>query len=70
MGAFTQGFEKDHASVRETTEILGEAENGQYDLIILGAAGATDAKHNVPGSVSSKVAWQATCSVAVVKLGQ
>lgn len=52
------------------TEILGEAEHGEYDLIILGAAGATDAKHHVLGSVSSKVAWQATCSVAVVKLSQ
>jgi len=53
-----------------STEILGEAENGDYDLIILGAAGATDTKHNVLGSVSSKVAWQASCSVAVVKLAQ
>jgi nucleotide-binding universal stress UspA family protein len=50
------------------TEILGEAESGEYDLIILGSAGATDAKHHILGSVSSKVAWQATCSVAVVKL--
>jgi nucleotide-binding universal stress UspA family protein len=49
------------------TEILGEAEHGDYDLIILGATGATDAKHNMLGSVSAKVAWQAPCSVAIVR---
>jgi nucleotide-binding universal stress UspA family protein len=49
------------------TEILGEAEKGDYDLIILGATGLTDTKHNLLGSISSKVAWQAPCSVAVVK---
>jgi nucleotide-binding universal stress UspA family protein len=52
------------------TEILGEAENGQYDLIVLGAADAMDSKHAMLGSVSVKVAWQAPCSVAVVKLGE
>jgi nucleotide-binding universal stress UspA family protein len=50
------------------TEILGEAEHGDYDLIILGATGATDAKHNILGSVSAKVAWQAPCSVAIVRV--
>lgn len=49
------------------TEILGEAESGQYDLIILGASAGADAKHNMLGSVSARIAWQATCSVAVVK---
>lgn len=49
------------------TEILGEAESGGYDLIVLGAADAMDTKHNMLGSVSAKVAWQAPCSVAVVK---
>jgi nucleotide-binding universal stress UspA family protein len=48
-------------------EILGEAEAGEYDLIILGATGTTDVKHEMLGSVSSKVAWHAPCSVAVVK---
>ncbi|MFY9608836.1 MAG: universal stress protein [Blastocatellia bacterium] len=52
------------------TEILGQAESGQYDLIVLGAADAMDTKHNMLGSVSAKVAWQAPCSVAVVKLGE
>jgi len=50
------------------TEILGEAESGQYDLVVLGAADAMDSKHTMLGSVSAKVAWQAPCSVAVVKL--
>lgn len=50
------------------TEILGEAESGQYDLIVLGASDAMDSKHTMLGSVSAKVAWQAPCSVAVVKL--
>jgi len=50
------------------TEILGEAESGQYDLIVLGAAGASDTKHNMLGSVSVRVAWQAPCSVAIVKV--
>jgi nucleotide-binding universal stress UspA family protein len=49
------------------TEILGEAESGQYDLVVLGAADAMDSKHTMLGSVSAKVAWQAPCSVAVVK---
>lgn len=50
------------------TEILGEAESGGYDLIVLGVGEATDAKHNMIGSVSAKVAWQAPCSVAVVRM--
>lgn len=50
------------------TEILGEAESGQYDLIVLGASDAMDSKHCMLGSVSAKVAWQAPCSVAVVKV--
>jgi nucleotide-binding universal stress UspA family protein len=50
------------------TEILGEVESGGYDLIVLGAGEATDAKHNMLGSVSAKIAWQAPCSVAVVKI--
>jgi nucleotide-binding universal stress UspA family protein len=49
------------------TEILGEAELGDYDLIVLGATGVSDLKHQVLGSVSAKVAAQAPCSVAVVR---
>jgi nucleotide-binding universal stress UspA family protein len=49
------------------TEILGEAESKDYDLIVLGTTGLSDAKHRVLGSVSAKVAWNASCSVALVK---
>ncbi|MGH9882022.1 MAG: universal stress protein, partial [Pyrinomonadaceae bacterium] len=49
------------------TEILGEAELGDYDLIVLGATGVSDLKHLMLGSVSAKVAAQAPCSVAVVR---
>jgi nucleotide-binding universal stress UspA family protein len=49
------------------TEMLGQAEQDEYDLIVLGASGATDMKHRMLGSVSAKVTGQAPCSVAVVK---
>lgn len=49
------------------TEILGEVEQDEYDLVVLGASGATDMKHRMLGSVSAKVTGQALCSVAVVK---
>lgn len=49
------------------TEILGQAEQGEYDLIVLGATGSTDMKHRMLGSVSAKVTGQALCSVAIVK---
>lgn len=58
-------------SIREgipANEILAEADQGEYDLIVIGATGATDMKHSVLGSVSSKVAWNAPCSVLVVRL--
>ena len=50
-----------------TTEILGQAEQDEYDLIVLGASGAADMKHRMLGSVSAKVTGQTACSVAVVK---
>ncbi|HUE83310.1 MAG TPA: universal stress protein [Pyrinomonadaceae bacterium] len=49
------------------TEILGQADTGEYDLVLVGATGASDVKHEMLGSVSSKVAAQAPCSVVVVK---
>lgn len=49
------------------TEVLGQAEQGEYDLIVLGASGANNMKHRMLGSVSAKVTGQAACSVAVVK---
>ena len=52
------------------TEILGHAETGDYDLVVLGAKGLADIKHDMLGSVSTKVARHAPCSVAVVKSGR
>jgi nucleotide-binding universal stress UspA family protein len=48
-------------------EILSEAERGQYDLIVVGATGASDLKHCMLGSVSSKIAWNAPCSVLIAR---
>lgn len=48
-------------------EILGEAERGEYDLIVIGATGNGDLKHDLLGSVSTKVAQAAPCSTLVVK---
>jgi nucleotide-binding universal stress UspA family protein len=49
-------------------EILGEAERGEYDLIVIGATSEDDLKHNLLGSVSTKVTQAALCSTLVVKL--
>jgi nucleotide-binding universal stress UspA family protein len=49
------------------TELLGEAEQVDYDLIVIGATGVSDIKHSLLGSVSTKVAWYAPCSVLVVR---
>jgi nucleotide-binding universal stress UspA family protein len=49
-------------------EILSETDQGDYDLLVLGAHEANDFKHRVLGSVSSKVAWNAPCSVLVVRV--
>jgi nucleotide-binding universal stress UspA family protein len=58
-------------SIREgipANEILSEADQGDYDLVVVGATSASDMKHSVLGSVSSKVAWNAPCSVLVVRV--
>jgi nucleotide-binding universal stress UspA family protein len=48
-------------------QILSEAERGQYDLIVIGATGTRDLKHSMLGSVSSKIAWNASDSVLIVR---
>jgi len=48
-------------------EILSEVERGQYDLVVVGATGARDLKHRMLGSVSFKIAWNAPCSVLIVR---
>jgi nucleotide-binding universal stress UspA family protein len=47
-------------------EILAEAERGQYDLVALGSTGNRDLKHQMLGSVSSRIALEAPCSVLIV----
>ena len=49
-------------------EILSAADEGDYELVVVGATGASDMKHQVLGSVSSKVAWNAPCSVLLVRV--
>jgi nucleotide-binding universal stress UspA family protein len=48
-------------------ELVSHAEAGGYDLIVAGATGSSDVKHALLGSVSSKLAWNAPCSVLVVR---
>lgn len=48
-------------------EILSEANSGNYDLIVVAATGERDLKHRMLGSVSSRVAWNAPCSVLLVR---
>ena len=48
-------------------EILREAETGDYDLVVMSASGVTDLKHQMLGSVSSQIAWNAPCSVLLVR---
>ncbi len=48
-------------------EIMSEAERGEYDLIVMGATGESDLKHDMLGRVSTRVAQDASCSVLVVK---
>jgi nucleotide-binding universal stress UspA family protein len=50
-------------------EIISEAERGDYDLVVMGTSGAGDLKHQILGSVSTKVAWNAPCSVLLVRPG-
>ncbi|HZS06512.1 MAG TPA: universal stress protein [Blastocatellia bacterium] len=48
-------------------EILSEVDRGEYDLVVLGATGEADLKHTMLGSVSTRVAEDASCSVFVAK---
>ena len=49
------------------SELLLEAEVGDYDLAIVGASGGSDLKHTMLGSVAFKLAYHAPCSVAIVR---
>jgi len=49
------------------SSIAGYAEQGGFDLVILGSRGLGKLKEMMMGSTSSKVLHQAKCSVMVVK---
>ncbi len=49
------------------SQLLRQAEVGGYDLVVVGATGVSDLKHVLLGSVSVKLAWNAPCSVAIVR---
>jgi nucleotide-binding universal stress UspA family protein len=48
-------------------ELTSHIEEGNYDLVVVGATGNSDMKHVVLGSVSHRIAWNAPCSVLVVR---
>lgn len=48
-------------------EILDEAVSGEYGLIIVCAGATQDLKHEILGSTSAKVVWNAECPVLVVR---
>ena len=50
-----------------SSEILKLADSGSYDLVVMGSRGLSGLKSALMGSVSSKVAKEAKCSVLVVK---
>ena len=61
------GIEVEVAEGVPSYEILSQAETRDCDLVMVGATGVTDLKHQLLGSVSHKVAWDASCSVLVVR---
>jgi nucleotide-binding universal stress UspA family protein len=61
------GIEVELAEGVPAYEILSEAEKQDCDLIVLGTTGVTDLKHQFLGSVSYRIAWNASCSVLVVR---
>lgn len=50
-----------------SSEILKLADSGLYDLVVLGSRGLSGLKSALMGSVSSRVAKEAKCSILVVK---
>jgi nucleotide-binding universal stress UspA family protein len=48
-------------------ELTSHAEEGDYDLIVVGASGISETEHPRLGSVSQALAWNAPCSVLIVR---
>ncbi|HVW11968.1 MAG TPA: universal stress protein, partial [Bryobacteraceae bacterium] len=74
LGSAREQFVKSYPGVRTqlaegipSSEILREAATRDCDLIVLGATGATDLKHELLGSTAHRTAWDANCSVLVVR---
>lgn len=49
-------------------EIVKAAEEGKYDIIVMGSKGLTESRRFLVGSVTQKVVEHSPCSVLVVKL--
>lgn len=67
LAPYHPGFETELAEGVPSYEILSEADKRNCDLIVLGATGVTDLKHQLLGSVSYRIAWDASCSVLIVR---
>ncbi len=52
------------------SEIVGFAERGAYDLIVMGTHGRTGVQHLLMGSVAERVVRTAACAVLTVKGGR
>ena len=48
-------------------ELTSNIEEGNYDLVAVGATGSSGMRHALLGSVSLKLAWNSPCSVIVVR---
>jgi nucleotide-binding universal stress UspA family protein len=55
------------AGVVPANNILKRAQEGNYDLILIGSAGLTGIKRALMGSTAAKVVSQAPCSVMVIR---
>jgi len=55
------------AGVVPANNILKRAQEGNYDLILIGSAGLTGIKRALMGSTAAKVVAQAPCSVMVLR---
>jgi nucleotide-binding universal stress UspA family protein len=67
LAAFHPGIEVELAEGIPSHEILSEVEKRDCDLVVVGATGVTDLKHQLLGSVSYRIAWDAPCSVLVIR---
>jgi nucleotide-binding universal stress UspA family protein len=55
------------AGVVPANNLLKRAQEGNYDLLLIGSAGLTGIKRALMGSTAAKVVAQAPCSVMVIR---